>query len=378
MSGTFWGMGATGSGQYISNLLSALSEVAPQEEYVLFTPRRAGRSGDGGDSPWTVHPLPTPFDGLSENLAKVWHEQVTFPRACRKEGVDVAHVPYFAPPLRPSVPTVVTVHDLIPLILPGYQGSIWVRGYMRLVSIAARRATLVLTDSHASARDIVRLLGLPQERLRVIHLAAGALYRPLSPKERDPTLTRLGIPPRYLLYLGGFDRRKNVVGLLRAFARAHRRIDDVALVIAGRLPDADSAFAPDPRVAAIRMGLQGRVRYTGWVAAEDKPALYSGALAFLFPSRYEGFGLPVLEAISCGAPAIVGAGSALKEVAGPGGMAVPPEDIDALADALVQIVQDPALRRRLSEMGLEHAQSFSWRKTAQRTLEAYGHALVLS
>ena len=377
MSGTFWGMGATGSGEYVRNLLSALTEVAPEEEYVLFSPRWAGASG-GGDVPWTVYPLRTPFDQLGCNLAKVWCEQLAFPRACRRQAVDIAHVPYFAPPLCPSVPTVVTIHDLIPLILPGYRGSIWVRAYMRLVSVAARRATLILTDSHASARDVVRLLGIPQERLRVIHLAAGVLYRPVSPEELEPTLTRLGIPPRYLLYLGGFDRRKNVVGLLRAFARVHRGIDDVALVIAGKLPERPSAFAPDPRVVAIQMGLQGKVHCTGWVAAEDKPALYSGALALVFPSRYEGFGLPVLEAISCGTPAIVGTGSALEEVAGPGGIAVPPEDIDALASDLVRIVQDSALRHDLSVKGLEHARSFSWQKTAQRTVEAYRHALVLS
>lgn len=375
INGAFWGFEATGSGQYLHHLLRALVSLAPQEELVLLVPRYLGRLDGDPEPPVTRRSLSTPFDGSARNLAKLWFEQVAFPRACGRAECDIAHVPYFAPPLFPSVPTVVTVHDVIPLRLPEYRGSRWVRAYMRLVSAGVRRATLVLTDSHSSARDIQDLLGIPPGRIRVIHLAADARYRPLAPEEREPILRRLRVPARYLLYLGRFDLRKNLRGLLGAFGQARRELDDVALVIAGKLPDSDSTFTPDPRRLARAQGVEDRVYYTGWVDEEDKPSLYAGALTFVFPSYYEGFGLPVLEALSCATPAVVGGGSSLEEVAGPGGLVVPPGDVEALADALIALVRNPGLRAELAQKGLDHASTFSWEETARQTLAAYRWAL---
>ncbi len=379
LNGAFWGLDTTGSGQYLHYLLPALSVLAPAAELCLFLPRYRADGASGGDTSREMQPacthVHTPFDGLHDNLAKVWFEQAAYPDACRRAGVDIAHVPYFAPPLRAAMPVVVTIHDLIPLILSGYRGSLGVRGYMRLVSRAARHASLILTDSRASAQDIENVLSIPQERIRVVYLAVDARYRPSTPQERQGVLERIKVPPRYLLYLGGFDRRKNVSGILRAYARARERMRDMALVIAGKLPAHDSVFAPDPRRLARQLGLGDAVCYTGWVAEEDKPALYSGATAFLFPSYYEGFGLPVLEAISCGTPAVVGTGSSLEEIAGSGGLAVHPADDEALAQALLTLVEQPAMRQELSEKGLRHAQSFSWQETARQTLGAYREVL---
>jgi glycosyltransferase involved in cell wall biosynthesis len=242
---------------------------------------------------------------------------------------------------------------------------------MRLVSRAAHRADLIITDSHASARDIQRLLGIPETRIRVIYLAASEIYRPLPEAEREPVLARYGIGFPYLLYLGGFDCRKNVLDIVRAYAQVSDTLDDVRLVIAGRLPHTDSAFAPDPRRVSDELGLGERVHYAGWIAEEAKPALYSGALAFCFPSRYEGFGLPVLEAIACGTPAIIGSGSSLEEVGGAAALSVPPGDIDRLSEAMQQLVEDARLHERLSKAGLAHASRFSWKKTARKTRRVY-------
>lgn len=374
-NGAFWGMQTTGSGQYTRHLWRALAQAASSEERILILPSFSEQAHAEEPITGGIHRLGTPLDRLGENWAKLWFEQVAFPQACRRLGADVAHVPYFAPPLRPTAPTVVTIHDLIPLILPQYRGPAGVRAYMRLVSMAAHKANLILTDSRASARDIESRLGIPSARIRIIYLAADTIYRPLSPAEREGVLERLGIPRRYILYLGGFDRRKNVPELLQAFARAQNSLDEAALVIAGKLPRQDSDFMPDPKRIAAELGIVDRVHFTGWVNEEDKPALYAGALAFVFPSAYEGFGLPVLEAISCGTPAIVAGGSSLEEIVGQGGLVVPAGDVGALARAMVDIARQPELRQQLSLKAIEHAQSFSWLKTARQTLEAYREAL---
>jgi glycosyltransferase involved in cell wall biosynthesis len=377
LNGAFWHLPTTGSGRYLHHLLDELGRLGGTE-VALCLPRSAATIGADPVQGASTYRLTTLADALSGNLGKLWFEQLAFPRACGRLKVDVAHVPYFAPPLRSPAPLVVTIHDLIPLILPPYRGSLGVRLYMRLVSMAARRTALVVTDSKASARDIQQLLRIPDWRLRVIYLAASPSYRPLEADERAEALARLGVSGPYLLYLGGFDVRKNVIGLLRAYAQAADQLGGVRLVIAGRLPERDSAFAPDPRVAAAELGLEELVHFTGPLAERDAPALYGGALAFVFPSFYEGFGLPVLEALACGTPAIYGSGSSLEEIAGPGGLPVAPDDPDALAEAMVQMVRDGAWRERLAQAGLAHAARFSWQETARQTREAYRDALALA
>lgn len=371
INGAFWGMDTTGSGQYLMALLPEMARLAPDDAFSLVVPGGTAAPMSGDPSPWSVHQTPTPLDRAGKNLAKVWFEQAAFPGACRRLAADVAHVPYFAPPLRSPAPVVVTIHDLIPIVLPEYRGGAWYRLYIRLVSAGARRAALVLTDSQASAHDLRRMLGIPAERVRVVYLAAHPRYCPQAPTQCRPVADRLGLPSRYVLYLGGFDRRKNVPTLLRAMARARRRLEGVRLVVGGRLPERDTPFLPDPRRIARELGIEDAVQFLGHVAEEDKPALYAGALAFAFPSRYEGFGLPPLEAISCGTPAIVGRGSSLEEVVGPGGIGVSGEDAEALAEALVMLATDDRRRVELARAGLRHAARFSWERTARETLQAY-------
>jgi len=379
INAVFWGEETTGSGQYIRNLLQALAEIDHETEYVLVVPQGLTheRAFHERLSFGRVEVLwrRTPFDGHSDNLTKLWFEQITFPSACRRAGADLAFVPYFAPPFFSSVPVVVTIHDLIPLILPAYRGSILVQAYMRLVSSAARRANLVLTDSLASRRDIVRLLNVPSSRTRVIHLAVERAYRKM---EEGDELARVrasyDLPSRYLLYLGGFDVRKNVAQVLAAYARARSAPgfpDDVWLVVGGKLPSEHTPFTPDPRLVSATLGITDRVLLTGWIEEHDKPAMYSGAIAFIFPSYYEGFGLPPLEALSCGVPVITSDVSALPEVIGDAGLTASSGDLDALVEAVFSVVVDEHLRERLRRSALVQAKRFSWGRTARRTLRSF-------
>jgi len=373
INASFWGEETAGSGQYLHHLVDALLALDDAPEVVLASQGTPARPLPPGA---TWRSLPTSvWRRLGENPEKVWLEQVAFPRAAQSAGATVAHVPYFASPRRPSVPTVVTVHDLIPLVLPGYRSSALVRAYMRLVAAGARRAGLVLTDAQASIAGIVRYLGVPAERVRAIPLAASPAYRPLHGEALDALRARYELPAHYLLYLGGCDLRRNLATLFRALALARRHEPALpTLVLAGALPAADTAFAPDPRRLAAEAGLAEGVRFLGRVPEDDKPALYSGATAFLFPSRYEGFGLTVLEALACGTPAIVADATSLPEVAGPGGLRVPPDDVAGWAEAIVRLATDVELHTRLRAAGLAHAACFSWQRTARQTLAAYREA----
>jgi glycosyltransferase involved in cell wall biosynthesis len=364
----------TGSGQYLAHLLTEYAALPTSHSFLLCG--HAGQEPPNSASTlyeWQM--LRTPLDGapssaLVRHLAKGWFEQVSFPRACRRWGADLVHVPYWAAPLLCRVPTMVTVHDLIPLLLPAYAGGRLGRLYNRLVSLSARRAEHVITDSHASRRDIVAHLGIPLRRIEVIHLAAGNQYRPVNdPRVLEQVGAKYALPSRYLLYLGGFDVRKNVSAILRAYARLDPV--DIELVLAGKLPEADTPFTPHPRRIAGELAISERVHLTGWVDERDKPALYSMATAFLFPSHYEGFGLPPLEAMSCGTPVIVSDRASLPEIVGSGGLAVDPDDIDALASAMREVSADPSLYESLRAGALTQAAGFGWHKTAQATLCAY-------
>ena len=390
----YLGAVTTGSGQYINHLIRQLTRLGDKSEYVLvknieYRMQNTSHSHSPFSilhSPFSIlHPVPTPFDSISEDLAKLWFEQVSFPRACRRQDVEIAHVPYFASPLFPTTPTVVTVHDLIPMLLPAYRGSLLVRLYTLLVAVAAKRADIVLTDSEASKWDIVRLLDIPAARVRVIYLAADDIYQPVLDEHRLAAIRRkYGLPESYLLYLGGFDQRKNVPTLLKAFAQLAKdsrfeiresrfeiRDSRVHLVMAGRLPEKGSDFFPDPRPIVEKLGIGEQVVFTGWVPEEDKPALYSGARALVFPSLYEGFGLPPLEALACGTPVIASNRGSLPEIVGDGGLLLEPDDVEELAGAMEKLLNDDTLWGNLRQKGLAHAARFSWEKTARETLAVY-------
>lgn len=303
LNGWFWGQETTGSGQYVQQLAAQLPQAAPATAWALATPQPlAAATVPPG---WQVIVTEPPAWLRSENLRKLWFEQVGFSRACRQWRADLAHVPYWAAPLWAPCPVVVTIHDLIPLLLPAYRGGLLTRAYTWLVSRTARRARLVVTDSLASRADIITHLHIPPARVHVTALAPGAHFQRVTDEARLAAVrARYHLPMRFVLYMGGFDARKNVSAVLQAFARAVQQqalAADVMLVIAGRLPEHDRAFAPDPRPLAASLGIENRVVFSGWVDEMDKPALYSLAEVFVFPSLYEGFGLTPLEALACAA-----------------------------------------------------------------------------
>ncbi len=375
VNGWFWDAPATGSGQYVRRLVTALAALEPALELVVLLPYGLPPRAERPASHARITLVPHPTGRT--NVHKVWWEQIAVPGLAQRLNADLLHIPYWAPPASSAVPTVVTVHDLIPLLLPAYRGNAMVRLYTALVSATASRARMVLTDSQASRRDILEHLHLPDRTVRAIHLAVDEDFT-AGPGPRDRQIReKLRCPPRYSLYLGGFDVRKNLRTLFGAFSTTRRACEDAELVVAGRLPTSDTAFTPDPRRLAREATIPDEaVHFLGFVLEEDKPALLRGARVFLFPSNYEGFGYPPLEALACGTPVVGSDQSSIPEVVGNAGVLLPPQDVQGMAGALIQLLVDDEFHAALKSNAVQQAQKFSWKRTAAETLDGYAAALT--
>jgi glycosyltransferase involved in cell wall biosynthesis len=240
-----------------------------------------------------------------------------------------------------------------------------------MLPLAARRADIVLTDSESSAIDLRRFLRLPAEHVHAIPLAGEGRLTPAHPSVVAEALTRYEVRQPYLLYVGGLNGRKNIEGLLAAFAEVRRSHPRLALVIAGKR---------QWRVGGIdkvlqNLDIEAQVHFTGYVADADLPGLYGGAAAFVFPSLYEGFGLPVLEAMACGAPVITSNVSSLPEVAGDAALLIDPRNSGAIATAIRRVLEDPHVASTLRLRGLARAAEFTWERTARETLAIYERLL---
>lgn len=373
----FWDRPDTGSGQYTRQLVAHLAEQAPDLQITLVYPQHHRPPTDPLASSCRRRAIPA----RPGRLAKVLFEQIAFPRAGRELGANLLHVPYWGSPLRSPIPTVVTVHDLIPLLLRNYRGGPLARLYTGLVAAAARGAQEIITDSHASKADIVAQLHLPAERVSAIHLAANDSFRPAPPTWRmDPAVAaKYNLPAEYILYLGGSDVRKNLVGLLHAYSYIGPAIgDQFPLVLAGRPPALTSPRFPNLRGLVAELEIGDWVHWTGFVDEADKPTLYRGAAVVVQLSRYEGFGLTPLEAMACGTPVVVSDRSSLPEVVGAAGFCLDPDDVQGVAGAIIACCIQDDLRADLRQRGLEQAGRFSWRRTAGQTLQVYRQALPMA
>lgn len=351
-----------GVGRYAANLAGALIKCLDQSErlLVLRYPSQLNVWPAAGARVQFVDVPLSPF-----SLRQQW----AVPPLLRRHAVSVYHSPYYLMPYRPGVPTVVTLHDVIPLQYP-----CWFTLSQRLVygvatRLAARAARLVIAVSAAAADHISRLLPIPAERMLVIPEAADPAFRAQSEATVEALRQRLRLPWPYALYIGSNKPHKNLVRLVEAWGRLRQTA--VALVIAGAW---DRRF-PEARQRVTMLNLEPSVRFIGPVAEADLPALYSGARLFVFPSECEGFGLPVIEAMACGVPVACSTAPSLLEVTGDAALRFAPQDVEAMAAAMRSLLTDAELRADLSRRGLERAAQFSWEATARLTLAAYRRAI---
>ena len=352
-----------GIGVYTHSLIQHLAPLAPDDELILF------HAHEAVDSRFDLESLARwPNVRLRAVRAGVFglKQQWELRRTITQERVDLYHSPYYAMPYWPGCPSLVTIHDLIPWVLPAALPRPALAPVFRaLVRTAARRADHVIADSEATRDDLLHRLGAAPERVTTIPLAAEARYRPVAP---DALLERLGITRPYLLYLGSNKPHKNLVRLVRAWGSLPASVRATQqLLIAGF----EDARYPEARQMTATLGLGDSLRWLGSVAGDDLPALYSGALAAVNPSLYEGFGLPVLEAMACGTPVACSRTSSLVEVAGDAALLFDPHDEGAIAEAMLSLCTDADLRDGLRQLGLERAKAYSWERTARQTLALY-------
>ena len=359
--GTTLRPGRTGVGYYTEHLLRHLAARAADDELVVISNRPVD----------TTQPLPprVKVSSSSWRIPRMVWMQTFGPRMLRREHVDVVHFTNGMVPLASPVPTVVTIHDMSLTLYPRYHPTRRVLLNRPLVDVAARRADAIITVSQSAKRDIVRLYGLAPDRVHVVHEAAAPSFRPVHDStERERVRRRYGLADRFILYVGTIEPRKNLPNLIEGFAR-RRRAGDLPhqLVCAGPY----GWLSGDIEERIERLQVEDAVRFTGYVPFEDLPALYSLAEMFVFPSLYEGFGLPVIEAMACGTPVVTGHVAALSEIAGGAVEHVDRLDAESLGDAMVALARSRERRENLSALGLQRSHSFSWDRAARETLEVY-------
>jgi glycosyltransferase involved in cell wall biosynthesis len=355
-----------GNETYAVNLIEALAEIDQSNQYTLYITKQS--AVDRFTNRWSnfqvKRTLPhTPIVRIP----------LTLSIELRKNRVDVLHVQYTAPPRTPCA-LVATIHDLSFEHLPETfkRRS---RAQLRFtVRRTARKAAQILTLSEYSRDDIIKTYGLDPERVFVTPPAAPANFAPVTNEtELRRIRTSYGIERDYILALGSIQPRKNLVRLINAYgtlSRVRTNLPPPQLVLAGTRGWLEAATMR----AAEQSKARGDILLIGYVPDSDLPALYSGAMCFAYPSYFEGFGLPVLEAMQCGSPVIAGNRTSLPEAAGDAAVLFDPFDESAIANALMRVIEDPNYRAELRVKGLQRAAGFSWRTTAKMTLEAYERA----
>jgi alpha-1,3-rhamnosyl/mannosyltransferase len=353
-----------GIGRYVSHLAAAMvPQLAANERLLLL-------HDPTQPSPW---PLPQPDD---EKL-KLWatavspfslRQQWLVPGYLRRWQADVYHSPYYLMPYWSGAPTVLTLYDLIPQRYPHYV-SVQARLLFRLATtLALRRATHVITISETTRWDLLAAYRLAPERVTAVPLAPGSHFRPQPQAEIERVRRHYGLPDVYGLYVGINKPHKNLLRLLEAWRLVLAGTGSPPLlVIAGAW---DPRY-PEVKTRAAEWGLAEWVRFLGPAPEPDLPALYAGARVFVFPSLYEGFGLPVIEAMACGAAVACANTSSLPEVAGDAALYFSPMQPPSIAEAIGRVLADETLRAELSQRSLKQAGQFSWAQTAAATLQIY-------
>lgn len=366
---------------YTENLIAALAEVDQDNQYFLYLDREPDQTTNIPDKPnfsYRVVPGGIPFLGM------VWREQILLPRWAAKDNLDLLHSPCLSSPLVIGCAAIVTIHDVIwhsPKRFTGNDGkpvSIkralqdW---YYRVVpNLAAKNAHTIITVSETSKKDIVQILGVPSEKIYVTYEAASADFREIRDEDQIAAIReKYNLTSDFILALGSADPRKNMHTLIKAYKMLPAPVQErYQLVIVWNHGLLSSSIDQEVEAAS----LCDRVKFLEWISNEDLVLLYNAASLFAFPSRYEGFGLPLLEAMACGTPIVAANNSSIPEIADKAALLSETEDAQSLAEMIKLALSDEAVRDDLITKGFKRAAFFAWDKCALQTIDVYKHALL--
>jgi glycosyltransferase involved in cell wall biosynthesis len=360
---------SAGISWYIYHLLEHLPASSDEFRYTAFTGERKWEPAHGMGAAWTRWPTRRP-------MVRIAWEQVLQPFALASRGVDLVHSLAYVLPAAWSGPSVVTILDLSFVLFPE-RFRPWNRYYLKLFTrLSARRADRVIAISENTSRDAMRLLGLDERKVQVIYCGVDAAFHPLDTRDIEAYRRAQGLPEQFILFVGTIEPRKNIAGVIDAYGYLSRQWRPSA----GKMPDLVIAGARGWYYEEVyrkveQLGLASHVHFTGYAPAEHLPLLYNAAEAFVYPSLYEGFGLPVLEAMACGAAVVTSNTSSLPEVIGDAGLTVDPHDSEQIGDAILQVLTDRELREHMRARAMERAASFTWARTAQETVAVYRQVL---
>ncbi len=352
------GNNETGNETYVENLLSGLSAIDELHVVAAINHHLITESKflDESIQKKTLHP--------AGNIARLLYG---LPTLCRQSAADVLHVTYVAP-FFIRCPLVVSVHDISFKRFPEFFSPRDRLLFATLLPMSLRRANAVLTISKHAKAEILESWPFLKGRVHVIPLAAASIFRPvIIDKLAESILEKHGITSQFILAVGNLQPRKNIGRLIQAFSHVHQSFKNYKLVIVGK----DHWQSSTLYTLVENLGLVHSVIFTGYVPADELAFLYNAAQLFVYPSLYEGFGLPILEAMACGTPVISSNTSSMPEVTGSAALMVDPTNIEEITQAIFQVLSDSDLRQRLSELGLLQAQCFSWQRTARETLVIY-------
>lgn len=359
-----------GVSKYIEALLRYLPEVAPDLAVVAFTgpARPLPEQGFEQRIEWRHSRLPT-----AKPEVRIGWEQTSGVVAAHRARIDLLHAPVNVISMGVRLPQVVTVHDLAFHHYPEQYPGMKQRYLRAMTRQSVRRATRVIAVSEATRQDIISVYDIEPARVVTVPNGVDDGMRPLPSEDVQAFREEQGLPEHFFLFLGTLQPRKNIAALVRAYATASMGVD-WPLVIAGA-----KGWQYEQIYAQVQdLGLEDRVHFAGHVPGEQLAHWYSAATILVYPSLYEGFGLPLLEAMACGTPVIGSNVSSLPEVIGDAGVQVDPRNVPALAEAMLRLAADGELRQQLSRRGLERAASFTWREAASKTVDVYRQVIAES
>ena len=360
----------SGVGYYVTNLIHEFQKIDKENSYCLISNNGVYES-EFKNQP-NFENYNTWISNENHVVGDLW-ESLFLPRLLKRRGADVFHGPAFMIPLRPAgLKTVVTIHDIVAFIKPETVPLKYALYMRMLIRMVVEKADKVITPSESTKKDLIERLGVPESKIDVVYEAVSPSFTPSNGATRPVDIRqRFGIRDKYMLFVGNLEPRKNLIRLLKAFEIAREKLGDTyQLVICGK-----KGWLYKDILHTYEAVNKGDVILTNYVGDEDLINLYRSADMFVFPTLYEGFGLPVLEAMGCGAPVITSNISSLPEIAGEAAVLIDPLDVGQISDAMVKIAFSEDRRRELREKGLAQASRFSWTQTARRTLDVYRSVL---